>query len=183
MTKLHLLQLVGLYAEKGLSAICMPTDQGDYEPDDSTTIRIKVQQQFGMPSSSKGPIVVADKADSEAACHAPSSTPPGAMCDCSHRIESIREASLAAEWSGGGGRLEAIGTGKGGRGSNRGHGWRRISTKPFFMCLHETGALSLHQCVLERRGVPRYPCDVRGVPRYPCRFGLRGPHNGLPAAN
>jgi hypothetical protein len=61
------LQLVGLYADKGLAAICMPTDQGDYEPDDSTTIRIKVQQQFGMPSSSKGPIVVADKTDSKAA--------------------------------------------------------------------------------------------------------------------
>ena len=53
------------YAEKGLGAICFPSDQGDYEPDDSTTVRIKVQQQFGMASSSKGPIVVTDKTDRE----------------------------------------------------------------------------------------------------------------------
>ena len=34
--------MVAQYAENGLSAICFPTDQGDYEPDDSTTVRIKV---------------------------------------------------------------------------------------------------------------------------------------------
>lgn len=55
--------LVAAYAEKGLQAICVPTDQGDYEPDDSTTVRIKVAQQFGMQSSTKGPVVVADKTD------------------------------------------------------------------------------------------------------------------------
>jgi hypothetical protein len=35
-------QLVESYADKGLQAICFPTDQGDYEPDDSMTVRIKV---------------------------------------------------------------------------------------------------------------------------------------------
>ena len=39
------------------------TDQGDYEPDDSATIRIKLGQQFGVGSSTKGPTVVADKTD------------------------------------------------------------------------------------------------------------------------
>lgn len=59
-------QLVGTYADQGLAAICFPTDQGDYEPDDSTTVRIKVQQQFGMASSIKGPIAVTDKTDRDA---------------------------------------------------------------------------------------------------------------------
>ena len=31
------------FADKGLKAICFPTDQGDYEPDDSFTVRIKVR--------------------------------------------------------------------------------------------------------------------------------------------
>jgi hypothetical protein len=34
--------IVAKYADQGLTAICFPTDQGDYEPDDSTTVRIKV---------------------------------------------------------------------------------------------------------------------------------------------
>jgi len=55
--------MVAQYAEKGLSAICFPTDQGDYEPDDSTTVRIKLAQQFGLASSSKGPVAVTDKTD------------------------------------------------------------------------------------------------------------------------
>uniref|UniRef100_A0A6U4LLP0 Uncharacterized protein n=1 Tax=Hemiselmis andersenii TaxID=464988 RepID=A0A6U4LLP0_HEMAN len=55
--------LVEKYSQQGLNAICVPTDQGDYEPDDSTTVRIKVKQQFGMSSALKGPIVVTDKAD------------------------------------------------------------------------------------------------------------------------
>ena len=49
--------------EQGLRAILIPTDQGDYEPDDSATVLIKVGQQFGIKSSTKGPIVVADKTD------------------------------------------------------------------------------------------------------------------------
>ena len=36
--------MVAQYAEKGLTAICFPTDQGDYEPDDSATVRIKVNR-------------------------------------------------------------------------------------------------------------------------------------------
>uniref|UniRef100_A0A7S0E1J0 Uncharacterized protein n=1 Tax=Hanusia phi TaxID=3032 RepID=A0A7S0E1J0_9CRYP len=55
--------LVLQYADQGLNAICFPTDQGDYEPDDSATVRIKVAQQYGMKSSVKGPIVVTDKTD------------------------------------------------------------------------------------------------------------------------
>jgi len=55
--------LVAQYQEQGLRAILIPTDQGDYEPDDSATVRIKVGQQFGIKSSTKGPIVVADKTD------------------------------------------------------------------------------------------------------------------------
>ena len=96
--------IVAKYAEQGLTALCFPTDQGDYEPDDSTTVRIKVNihpcttpparsrspsapphkpaparhtllgarraarraqlaQQYGLTSSSKGPVVVTDKTD------------------------------------------------------------------------------------------------------------------------
>ena len=70
--------LVLQYADQGLNAICFPTDQGDYEPDDSATVRIKVRQelislstdcilkvaqQYGMKSSLKGPIIVTDKTD------------------------------------------------------------------------------------------------------------------------
>jgi hypothetical protein len=50
--------LVQEYKDRGLRAILIPTDQGDYEPDDSATVRIKVGQQFGLRSSSKGPVVV-----------------------------------------------------------------------------------------------------------------------------
>lgn len=55
--------IVAKYADQGLTAICFPTDQGDYEPDDSTTVRIKLAQQYGLTSSSKGPVVVTDKTD------------------------------------------------------------------------------------------------------------------------
>jgi len=55
--------LVSQYKDQGLRAILIPTDQGDYEPDDSATVRIKVGQQFGLLSSTKGPVVVADKTD------------------------------------------------------------------------------------------------------------------------
>ena len=55
--------LVAQYQEQGLRAILVPTDQGDYEPDDSSTVRIKMVQQFGIRSGVKGPIVVADKTD------------------------------------------------------------------------------------------------------------------------
>lgn len=55
--------LVAQYQEQGLRAILVPTDQGDYEPDDSATVRIKMGQQFGIRSSTKGPIVVTDKTD------------------------------------------------------------------------------------------------------------------------
>ena len=36
--------LVAQYKSQGLRAILVPTDQGDYEPDDSATVRIKVKQ-------------------------------------------------------------------------------------------------------------------------------------------
>jgi len=55
--------LMAEYAAQGLGAILVPTDQGDYEPDDSATVRIKVASQFQIQSSSKGPIVVTDKTD------------------------------------------------------------------------------------------------------------------------
>lgn len=55
--------MVAQYKDQGLRAILVPTDQGDYEPDDSATVRIKMAQQFGLQSSSKGPVVVADKVD------------------------------------------------------------------------------------------------------------------------
>jgi len=55
--------LVAQYKANGLRAILIPTDQGDYEPDDSATVRIKMAQQFGVLSSTKGPVVVADKTD------------------------------------------------------------------------------------------------------------------------
>jgi len=55
--------LMAEYASQGLAAILIPTDQGDYEPDDSATVRIKVAQQFQVQSSTKGPIVVTDKTD------------------------------------------------------------------------------------------------------------------------
>lgn len=34
--------LMAQYVDQGLNAILVPTDQGDYEPDDSATVRIKV---------------------------------------------------------------------------------------------------------------------------------------------
>lgn len=55
--------LVSKYAEQGLNVICVATDQGDYEPDDSATVRIKLAQQYGLASSSKGPVIVTDKTD------------------------------------------------------------------------------------------------------------------------
>lgn len=55
--------LIGEFKDQGLRAILIPTDQGDYEPDDSATVRIKVGQQFGIRSSKKGPVVVTDKTD------------------------------------------------------------------------------------------------------------------------
>jgi len=45
--------LVTKYADQGLHVICVATDQGDYEPDDSPTVRIKLAQQYGLASSSK----------------------------------------------------------------------------------------------------------------------------------
>lgn len=55
--------MVAKYAAQGLNVICVATDQGDYEPDDSPTVRIKLAQQFGLVSSSKGPVIVTDKTD------------------------------------------------------------------------------------------------------------------------
>eukprot|EP00288_Rhodomonas_lens_P016395 CAMPEP_0177709912 /NCGR_PEP_ID=MMETSP0484_2-20121128/11054_1 /TAXON_ID=354590 /ORGANISM="Rhodomonas lens, Strain RHODO" /LENGTH=356 /DNA_ID=CAMNT_0019221557 /DNA_START=42 /DNA_END=1112 /DNA_ORIENTATION=+ len=55
--------LITQYADQGLGAILVPTDQGDYEPDDSATVRIKVASQYNIQSSTKGPVVVTDKTD------------------------------------------------------------------------------------------------------------------------
>ena len=64
--------IVAKYAEQGLTALCFPTDQGDYEPDDSTTVRIKVNIHpcTTPPARSRSPSAPPPQTGARAA-HAP----------------------------------------------------------------------------------------------------------------